>query len=87
MTNAARHADASAVAVALGVANGEAVLSITDDGIGMGQAPVEGRTSGNGLPNMSSRAEQVGGTLELESGPTNGTRIVIRVPLAGPDEG
>ena len=33
-----------------------------------------------GLESMRERAERLGGTLEVESRPGNGTRILVRVP-------
>ena len=39
-----------------------------------------------GLLSMRERAEQVGGTLEIESAPGGGTTVCARVPLAGLEE-
>ena len=35
-----------------------------------------------GLVSMRERAEEVGGTFEIESEPGGGTRIVVHVPLS-----
>jgi len=57
-------------------------LTITDDGAGFD--PQVARTKGSlGLISMSERARFVGGHLNVESCPGVGTRIEVRVPIAG----
>jgi signal transduction histidine kinase len=76
LSNAARHAQASAVAVRLEVTD-DVVLTVTDDGTGFVDT---GRRSG--LRNMADRAESLGGTFEVRpSGPGGGTVAVWRVPV------
>ncbi|UGY92280.1 GAF domain-containing sensor histidine kinase [Streptomyces gobiensis] len=77
LSNAARHAVARRVDVALTVAD-EVTLTVTDDGVGIGATPHTG-----GLTNMRSRAEQLGGTLTVGPPPESGTgtRISWQVPL------
>lgn len=75
LSNAARHAQASAVEVLIAVREDELVLEVTDNGVGL---PEGGRRSG--LANLASRASQLGGKLELESALGKGTRVVWRVP-------
>src|SRR5207253_1657866 len=57
LSNVARHARASRVHVDVRVTD-ELALRVTDDGVG---PPVAGAPAGNGLRNMRSRAEQLGG--------------------------
>ncbi|MCB5169877.1 GAF domain-containing sensor histidine kinase [Streptomyces bambusae] len=76
LSNAARHAHATRVAVALQAASGEVVLTVSDDGVGI---PPQGRRSG--LANLDERARSVGGAFELESPDTGGTRLTWRAPL------
>jgi signal transduction histidine kinase len=78
LSNVARHARASQVAVTLTVGD-EVVLTVTDDGIGIAD---DGRRSG--LSNMAERAEEFGGTFEVRrAGPEGGTVAVWRVPARG----
>ncbi|MFI8992633.1 GAF domain-containing protein [Streptomyces sp. NPDC053542] len=77
LSNAARHAHARRVDVALTVAD-EAVLSVTDDGVGLGS----GTPGGGGLTNIRSRADLLGGSLRLETPAQGGTRLIWRVPLS-----
>jgi signal transduction histidine kinase len=81
LINAAKHADASSVTVALSAAGSRHLrVTITDDGGGLGETL---RTSG--LANLRSRAEELGGTLMTISpvGQTGGgTRLEWTVPLS-----
>jgi signal transduction histidine kinase len=78
LTNVARHAKASHVDVSLRATAEEVVLTVADDGVGMSP---NGRRSG--LRNIAQRAEELGGTLELDSAPGQGTRLTWRVPIGG----
>jgi len=76
LTNVSKHAGASHVAVT--VAAGEELrLVVVDDGRGMGGAGADGR----GLRNMRTRAERMGGSLELGTSREGGTRLIWRIPL------
>ena len=76
LSNAARHAAAQKVDVLVVVRDEELVLEVVDDGGGLG--PTSRRS---GLANLGARAEQLGGTLHLDSAPGAGTRLTWRVPL------
>jgi signal transduction histidine kinase len=78
LTNAAKHAHASAVNVDLDTDEAILQLAIRDDGIG-GADP--GR--GSGLVGLSDRIEALGGTLQITSPAGTGTTLLIEVPLAG----
>lgn len=76
--NAARHAAASTVTVDARVVSEDLVLSVTDDGVGVGGAPV-----GVGRRAMAERAEEVGGAVVIADRPGGGTSVTARIPLAG----
>ncbi|KUJ69689.1 histidine kinase [Streptomyces albus subsp. albus] len=76
LSNTARHAGAGRVDVHLAVTDQDVALTVTDDGVGVGDAPHTG-----GLSNLRIRAELLGGTLTVGSPGSGGTRIVWRVPL------
>lgn len=80
LSNVARHARATAVTVTVTVssrAGDDVVLEIVDDGVGIA-APVAG---GNGLINMATRAERLGGSCEVAPvGARGGTRLRWSVP-------
>ncbi len=76
LSNAARHAKARSVEVALD-AGVDTVLTVTDDGVGFEPG---GRRSG--LRHMAERASELGGSFAVERLPTGGTRLTWRVPRA-----
>ena len=68
---------------------GELVVAIEDDGEGFDvesvRAPSEsGR--GLGLLGLRERMELVGGTVDVDSSPGDGTRVTLRLPLASAPE-
>jgi signal transduction histidine kinase len=77
LANAATHARASRVAVGLGAAGGELLLTVADDGRGLPAVP---RPAGLGLSSMRRRAEEIGGRCSIESG-SGGTRVSVALPL------
>jgi signal transduction histidine kinase len=79
LSNAARHAEATMVAVRVAVSHTDVVLSVQDNGIGL---PVAGHRSG--LTNLARRAKDLGGRFDArptESG-EGGTLVEWRVPLS-----
>ncbi|MFI2031230.1 sensor histidine kinase [Streptomyces buecherae] len=76
LSNAARHARATRVEVALQATGKEVVLAVTDNGVGI---PSAGRRSG--LDNLAERARGAGGTFEALTPPEGGSRLVWRAPL------
>ncbi len=76
LSNVAKHAQASAVTVALHADPDAAELTVRDDGVG-----IPAGTHRSGLANMAARANDLGGTFEATA-EGNGTTAVWRVPLA-----
>ncbi|HEY7067434.1 MAG TPA: GAF domain-containing protein, partial [Chloroflexota bacterium] len=92
--NVEKHAAASRVRVELqfraneapgpGAESGGAavLLRVADDGRGFDAGAVQPTADGGfGLTGMHERARLVGGTLEIESAPGWGTRLVVQMPL------
>lgn len=79
MNNIAKHARANHVDVKLIDANGQLLLSISDDGAGFDTSA--GFPGHLGLHTMRERAEKVGGTFNIESAQNAGTRIQVMIPL------
>ena len=76
--NVVKHADAGRVRVTLERVGDEVSLAIEDDGRGFDPASVpEGHF---GVAGMRSRAEALGGRLEVRSGPGVGTTVTVTVP-------
>jgi signal transduction histidine kinase len=79
MTNAVRYAKPSQIHVSLRPEPGAVVLSIADDGCGFDLVNVD-RSKRFGLSGMAERVTALGGTLDIDSKPGEGTRIVVRFP-------
>lgn len=82
VSNAARHAHASALRLALGDRGGQVVLEIADDGSGFDPKVVK---PGRGLQNLAERAQTLGAKLTVDSAPKRGTRIELSLPRAHHD--
>ena len=80
LTNAARHARASTVRVAIAVHGSTMFLSVVDDGRGFAPAEV---SEGRGLSNIERRARALGGRVALEASPGRGVSLKLEVPLHG----
>ncbi|HVM30987.1 MAG TPA: sensor histidine kinase [Candidatus Limnocylindrales bacterium] len=80
LANVRKHADATLTRVTMACDGHELVLIVADNGSGFdpGQA-----RRGFGLSSMRDRAEQVGGRLEVQSVPMDGTRVTVTVPVGG----
>jgi PAS domain S-box-containing protein len=76
LTNAAKHAHASAVHVAVEARAGVLELSIRDDGSG-GADPARG----SGLIGLTDRVDALGGTFEVTSPVGQGTTLFITLPI------
>jgi PAS domain S-box-containing protein len=81
LTNVARHAQATRVNVTTGVDEGDLMLMIEDDGVGIRAGELDFSRS-LGLKGMQERMKEVGGVVEIEGEAGQGTIIAIRVPLS-----
>jgi len=80
LTNVARHAQATRVAITLERQGTDLLLRVEDDGRGLGPAGPPPRTLG--IVGMRERAERLGGELLLEARPQGGTVVRARLPLS-----
>lgn len=76
VNNAARHSDCTRIEIDFVVSSKQIVLQITDNGRGFDPGS---ESEGNGLANMRSRTEKIGGRFEIDSEPGGGTKIRIEV--------
>lgn len=83
LTNAARHSKAQTVHITLEEKQGNQVLEIVDDGVGFNPENVAPQKFG--LIGMRERALAVGGEIQVESSPGNGTRIRVVIPANRPE--
>ncbi|MEV0650948.1 sensor histidine kinase [Phytomonospora sp. NPDC050363] len=80
LTNVAKHAEATRVGVTLSYTGPEVLLDVRDDGRGF--ATEVG--TGFGLTSMRQRIRGVGGHIEVQSAPGEGTSVSARVPAIAP---
>jgi PAS domain S-box-containing protein len=83
LNNVLKHSRAQMVSVIVEYSRKSVVTIIEDNGVGFDpesalSVAIESR--GLGLTSMRERIESVGGTLEIESAPGNGTLVAARVP-------
>lgn len=76
VTNAIRHAQARHCAVMVDAQDGRLHLTISDDGRGL---PTNYQP-GIGLASMQERAEELGGSCQIESSENGGTRVTAVLP-------
>jgi PAS domain S-box-containing protein len=76
ITNVAKHAHASHVAVSVRRDDGRLLVEVADDGVG-GADP----GGGSGLHGLTDRVEALHGHLRLDSPPGGGTRVEARIPV------
>ena len=80
LANVARHARARQATVILRQAGDGLLLAVSDDGLGF-DPERSGEGMHLGLASMSERVRLVRGTLDIESAPGQGTRVIAWVPV------
>ncbi|HVL32597.1 MAG TPA: ATP-binding protein, partial [Actinomycetota bacterium] len=75
VSNAVRHARAHVIHVDIDAEDDDIVLTVEDDGVGIGPRIVRDTSSGVGLAAMRERAERIGATLDVELRASGGTRV------------
>jgi len=86
LTNVTKYADASRVYVGLSQENGRLRAVVQDNGKGFNVEDTWQATAGRsafGLLGMYERATLLGGSLDIESRPGNGTRVTAEIPVDG----
>jgi len=89
LTNAARYAQATRVAVQLQWTDGSVEVSIEDDGVGFDVATVVNRASAepsSGLRGMDERVRLSGGRMAIQSAPQGGCAVRVWLPLGQDNE-
>lgn len=93
LANVLQHASASHASVTLSYLGDEIALDVVDDGVGFRAAAAPGTdgehagdpgSGGFGLRAIRQRAAALGGTVDIESAPGDGTAISVRIPVVTP---
>jgi PAS domain S-box-containing protein len=85
LNNVYKHSEAKLAEVSIEKRGDLIVLIIQDNGRGFNPKDKMNRDKGIGLIGMKERAALIGGSLEIESAPAEGTRIFVRVPITQTD--
>ncbi len=80
LTNAAKHAQATAIQIHAHLDAGQLYVSVRDDGIGCADP------TGSGITGLRDRVEALGGAFVVESDPSHGTVGTCRLPATVPSE-
>jgi signal transduction histidine kinase len=80
-TNIAKHSGAKEVHVSLDIDDDTVVFRITDDGRGISQGSFSASGS-HGLASMRHRVRALEGTFDVNSFPSGGTSLIVRIPVS-----
>ena len=85
LTNVARHAEATRVALTLVVKEDQCILRISDNGRGATSPMASAKRAGEsfGLIGVRERANMLGGSVSIETAVQHGFTITVTIPLAG----
>lgn len=80
LSNIAKHASASTVALRFSFEEDSLLILIEDDGVGMTSSPAEIRNSGNGLRSMAERAASMAAEFAISARAGGGTAVSLKIP-------
>jgi PAS domain S-box-containing protein len=86
LRNVVKHSGARRARIELSGSEGGVCLQVADDGAGFDPAAIDGQ-GGLGLVSMRERLRLVGGAIVIDSRPSAGTRLDVRVPLCATCQG
>lgn len=81
LNNIIKHSNATEASIELYNRHSHILIVIQDNGSGFDIAQISRSKPGSGLLNIQERAELLGGRVQMESQPDNGTEIIIEIPL------
>ena len=85
LTNVVRHAQERSVEIGLATSDGNIVLTVRDDGVGITSSAVESGES-LGIIGMFERTMLISGQLSIEGAPGHGTTVTVTAPLTQANE-
>lgn len=85
LINVARHAETSEASLSFLCNESGLTLAVSDNGCGFDPGPSSGTKNtlnGFGLSSINERVVNIGGDMEIDSSPGNGTTITLTIPIA-----
>lgn len=86
VNNSIKYSGATGIVSAISVKDNNLILKVTDDGVGFNPEKEmnvnKSSLTGNGLYNMQKRAQELHGTLDIQSGLNEGVIIALTFPLS-----
>lgn len=79
LNNVVKHAAATEARVSVKQVDRQLIVSVSDNGSGIDRSVANGNGGGFGLVGIAERARLLGGSLEIESPPAGGTKIIVTV--------
>ena len=80
LNNVLKHAQATQVHLRVALTTGELEITLEDDGVGLSATGGAKHAGGNGLKNLRTRMESLGGGCTLSPRAGGGTRLTLRMP-------
>jgi signal transduction histidine kinase len=80
LTNALKHSGARQIQITLRFRGDATELSVEDDGSGVGHGAQDMPGSRFGLQGIRERVDKLGGVLQIDSAPGEGTRLAVTIP-------
>jgi signal transduction histidine kinase len=80
LTNALKHSGAQRILITLRFRGDATELSVEDDGSGVGHGAQDMPGSRFGLQGIRERVDKLGGMLQIDSAPGEGTRLAVTIP-------
>ncbi len=81
LTNVRKHANAQTARIIFHPQRDFLTVTIEDDGEGFERSVSSDSDQSYGLHSMSERAKEIGGSLDIDSKPGHGTRVMVHLPL------
>ena len=81
LLNVVKHARARRSTLSLRRRGAEVEIEVADDGIGFAPGAQEGAEGGYGLFSIREQLGRLGGRIEVDSRPGEGSRVLLRAPL------
>lgn len=81
VSNALKHSQASEITTQVNRINNQLVITVEDNGVGFDSLEVKEKSSGMGLKNVMSRAHELNGNFNVDSGKGQGTTLTVDFPI------